>query len=81
MIEQIVGAILTVLIGVAGCVVYFWGTNWLLDRFLATNQSMTGEVVTRRDYLRSQVRPWLFLAPALVFLTVYLIYPCSRRPG
>jgi len=75
MIEQIVSAIITVAIGVAGCAAYFWGTNWLLDRFLSTNDSMSGELVTRRDNTRSQIRPWLFLAPALLFLTVYLIYP------
>ena len=34
-----------------------------------------GDATTRRDNLRSQIRPWLFLAPALLFLTVYLIYP------
>ncbi|RYE82216.1 MAG: sugar ABC transporter permease, partial [Hyphomicrobiales bacterium] len=27
------------------------------------------------DSLRSNIRPWLFLAPALLFLAVYLIYP------
>ncbi len=43
---------------------YFWGTNWLLDKFLASIAAMSGVEITRRDNLRrSQIRPWLFLAP------------------
>src|SRR5690606_7788905 len=30
---------------------------------------------TRQDLLRTSIRPWLFLFPALLFLSVYLIYP------
>jgi alpha-glucoside transport system permease protein len=75
MIEQVLSAIVTVAIALAGCVAYFWGTNWLLDKTLASNGAMTGKAMTSRDTLRSNIRPWLFLFPALLFLTVYLIYP------
>ncbi len=73
-LQQILGALIAVAIALAGCVAYFWGTNWLLDRLLSS-ETATGTEVTRRDNLRSQIRPWLFLLPALLFLTVYLVYP------
>jgi alpha-glucoside transport system permease protein len=75
MIEQIVGALIAVAIALAAAFAYFWGSNWLLDRFLATDNSMPVEVVTRRDLRRSAIRPWLFVLPALLFLTLYLVYP------
>src|SRR5690606_7452788 len=75
-IEQLVGAIAAVAVAVAFCLAYFWGTNWLLDAVLGTaSASMSGETVTRRDRLRSSIRPWLFLFPALLFLSIYLVYP------
>ena len=74
-VEQIIGTIIAIAIALGGCVAYFWGTNWLLDKLLSTNDATTGAEMTRRDSLRSQIRPWLFLAPALLFLSVYLIYP------
>jgi alpha-glucoside transport system permease protein len=54
---------------------YFWGANWLLDRFLVTTPAMAGVAIGRRDSLRSRIRPWIFLAPTLFFLSVYLVYP------
>ena len=75
MVEQIVGAIIAVAIALAACFAYFWGSNWLLDRFLATDGSMSVDLVTRRDQRRSGIRPWLFILPALLFLVVYLVYP------
>jgi alpha-glucoside transport system permease protein len=75
MIEQILGAVLAVAIALAACVAYFWGTNWLLDRFLGSTNAMPVKVTTRRDLMRSQIRPWLFIFPALLFLSLYLAYP------
>ena len=75
MVQQILGAILAVGVALAACFAYFWGTNWLLDRFLATDDSMSVETVTRRDLRRSSIRPWLFIFPALLFLVLYLVYP------
>jgi len=75
MIQQILGAVIAVVIALAACFAYFWGTNWLLDKFLSPRAGMDSEAVTRRDTRRSQVRPWLFIFPALLFLTLYLVYP------
>ena len=75
MVEQIIGALIAVAIALAVCFAYFWGSNWILDRFLATDNSMPVEVTTRRDLMRSGIRPWLFILPALLFLVLYLVYP------
>lgn len=75
MIQQILGAGLAVVVALVACAAYFWGTNWLLDKLLAPNATMGSAAVTRRDIRRSQIRPWLFAGPAMLFLTVYLIYP------
>jgi alpha-glucoside transport system permease protein len=74
MIEQIVGALIAVLVAVAACFAYFWGTNWILDKLLSSH-ALAGDNVTRRDNLRSGIRPWLFIFPALLFLSLYLVYP------
>jgi alpha-glucoside transport system permease protein len=75
MVQQILGAIAAVVIALAVCFAYFWGSNWLLDRMLATRPGMGDNAITRREVRRSGIRPWLFIAPALLFVTVYLIYP------
>lgn len=74
MTAQIVSAIVTVLIGVGGCVVYFWGANRLLDLVFPA-RGVSGAAAI--DNLRRQgyIRPWLFIGPALIVLSVYLIYP------
>jgi alpha-glucoside transport system permease protein len=74
-LQQIIGAVFAIGIALAATVAYFWGTNWLLDRFLSNDRVAVGAEMTRRDNLRSQIRPWLFLLPALLFLSVYLVYP------
>jgi alpha-glucoside transport system permease protein len=76
MFAQIAFAFVTVLVGVGACIAYFWGANWLLDKTLNTdNQAMAPEKSVRRDNLRSQIRPLLFLFPALFFMALYLVYP------
>ncbi len=72
--QQLIGGVFAIVIALAGCVAYFWGTNWLLDKTLGS-ATATGDEATRRDNLRSGIRPWLFLFPALLFLSVYLVYP------
>lgn len=74
MAQQIISALVTVLIGVGGCVVYFWGANRLLDLVFPAHGVSGMRAV---DNLRRQglIRPWLFIGPALLLLGVYLIYP------
>jgi alpha-glucoside transport system permease protein len=72
--EQIFSALLVMLIGIAGCVVYFYGSNVLLDK-LCRVQHVTPEVASRNMQRAAMIRPWLFMGPALLALGIYLIYP------
>ncbi|MEJ6785661.1 carbohydrate ABC transporter permease [Aminobacter sp. Piv2-1] len=74
MTAQILSAIFTVIVGVGGCVAYFWGANKLLD-VVFPSRGVSGTAAV--DNLRRQgmIRPWLFVGPALLIVTVYLIYP------
>ncbi len=74
MISQILFALFTVALGVGGCVGYFYGSNWLLDRMFPATRAGSG-IQDRNLKIQSAIRPWLFLAPALILLTVYLVYP------
>ena len=64
--------LLTILIGVSGCVGYFYFSNLVLDKvvFPASGQN-AGRNINRANL----VRPWLFLFPALAALGLYLAYP------
>ena len=74
MLPQILYAIITVIVGVGGCLGYFYLSNLLLDKALPVNASNDMQAV-RNLKLASSIRPWLFLGPALILLTVYLVYP------
>ncbi len=74
MLLQMVYAIITVIVGVGGCLGYFYLSNMLLDMALPASASNDMAAV-RNIKLASSIRPWLFLGPALILLTVYLIYP------
>ena len=73
MIEQLAYAILAVAIALGISAAYFIGVNMALDKFLS---AAPGEVVSpKKERLRSAIRPWVFLGPALILLFVYLVYP------
>ena len=74
MIEQVLSALLAVVAAIGASVTYFYGSNWLLDRLVADRRTPDGTYVSRQR-VRDAVRPWLFLAPALLVLGVYLVYP------
>ncbi|HEV7254003.1 MAG TPA: sugar ABC transporter permease [Mesorhizobium sp.] len=74
MTQQILSALLTVVLGVGGCVAYFWGANRLLDLALPS-RGVSGERAIGNLRRQGLIRPWLFLGPALIVLTIYLIYP------
>ena len=64
---NILTLIIYVLSGVGVCLSYYVITNVILDLYL--------DKFSKKRGLQSNVRPWIFLAPALVILAVYLIYP------
>lgn len=64
-------AIATILAGVSGCVLYFYLSNIVLDRVFPARGPNAGRNINRA----SAIRPWLFLGPAILLLSVYLVYP------
>ena len=64
--------LLTVVIGVGGCVGYFYFSNQFLDKVL---YPATGPNAGRNINRANQIRPWLFLFPAMFALGLYLAYP------
>jgi alpha-glucoside transport system permease protein len=70
--DQAVLALATIVIGVAGCVGYFWASNIVLDKVIFPARGpQAGRNISRAN----MVRPWLFLFPALAALGLYLAYP------
>jgi alpha-glucoside transport system permease protein len=71
MTDPIFQTFLAVVVSIGFCLLYFAGTNFLLDRIVA----MPWATRNKRESVRSLVQPWLFILPALLLLCVYLVYP------
>ncbi len=73
MLSQIVSALIVMVVGVFAAAAYFYLTNRVLDLALPDK----GDVVaaSRNLRIRAMIRPWLFLGPAILLLTIYLVYP------
>jgi alpha-glucoside transport system permease protein len=71
---QLVNGTIVVVLGIGLCALYFAGSNWLLDRLICDRVTADGKVI-RKNRTRSAIRPWLFVGPALLFLSMYLVYP------
>ncbi len=68
----ILQGLLTIIIGVGGCVGYFYASNLLLDKVIfPARGAQAGRNINRAN----KVRPWLFLFPAIFALGLYLVYP------
>ncbi len=64
--------LLTIIVGVGGCVGYFFLSNQFLDKVLFPAKGPhAGRNINRANI----IRPWLFLFPALAALGLYLAYP------
>ena len=62
----------TIIIGVGGCLGYFYFSNQFLDKVLFPAKGPNaGRNINRANI----VRPWLFLFPAMFALGLYLAYP------
>lgn len=72
--DQLLYALVTIVLGVAGAIGYFYGSNLLLDRIFPSNIDDTARA-SRNMRRANMIRPWLFLGPAFVSLSVYLVYP------
>ncbi|MEM6372120.1 MAG: sugar ABC transporter permease [Pseudomonadota bacterium] len=62
----------TIIAGVGGCLLYFWGSNQVLDKVVFPAK---GPEAGRNINRANMVRPWLFLFPAMFALGLYLAYP------
>lgn len=64
--------LITIIVGVGGCVGYFYLSNQFLDKVLFRP---SGPNAGRNINRANMIRPWLFLAPAILALGLYLAYP------
>ncbi len=64
--------LITIVLGVGGCLAYFYFSNLVLDRYIFPPR---GDDAGRNINRANMVRPWLFLFPALFALGLYLAYP------
>ena len=63
---------LTIIIGVGGCIGFFFASNLSLDKVIFPPKGANpGRNINRAN----MVRPWLFLLPAILALGLYLVYP------
>ncbi|GAA5068885.1 sugar ABC transporter permease [Maritalea mobilis] len=70
--SPIIQGIITIIIGVGGCVAYFYFANLVLDKVIFPAR---GEKAGRNINRANAVRPWIFLFPAMFALGLYLVYP------
>ena len=56
MTDQILQTVLAVVVSVGLCLLYFYGTNFVLDRIVALPFASRN----RREGVRALVQPWLF---------------------
>lgn len=70
--EQAFQALVVIVLGVGGCIGYFYLSNLLLDRVIFPAR---GPNMGRNINRASMIRPWLFLFPAIFALGLYLAYP------
>lgn len=64
--------LVTIILGVGGCLGYFYLANQLLDKVIfPPRHDDAGRNINRA----SMIRPWLFLFPAIFALGLYLAYP------
>ncbi|WP_413719630.1 carbohydrate ABC transporter permease [Silicimonas sp. MF1-12-2] len=64
--------LVTIVIGVGGCLAYFYFSNLFLDKVLFP---ASGPNAGRNINRANQIRPWLFVFPAMFALLLYLGYP------
>ena len=64
--------IMAIVGAVSVCLTYYFVSNWLLDNVFLPAK---GAHISRNINRANMIRPWLFLAPALLVLCVYLAYP------
>ncbi|MCA1775922.1 MAG: sugar ABC transporter permease [Loktanella sp.] len=64
--------LITIAIGVGGIFLYFIASNAFLDKVLFPAK---GPNTSRNINRANTIRPWLFMAPTIIALSLYLVYP------
>lgn len=64
--------LVTIIVGVSGCLAYFYFSNIILDKVLFP---ASGPNAGRNINRANMIRPWLFLGPSIIALGLYLGYP------
>jgi len=59
---KLLTALLAIVLGVGGIVVFFWALNGVVERFLP-------------ERWRETARPWVFIGPAVAIVGLYLLFP------
>jgi len=77
-LSQVFQGLAFIVLGIGAMVLYFWGSNWALDTALADPLGANGDPIKSRESLREKIRPWLFVAPALILLFIYLVFPALQ---
>ncbi|WP_068304823.1 carbohydrate ABC transporter permease [Pararhodobacter sp. CCB-MM2] len=70
--SPILQGLITIVVGVGGCLGYFWLSNLLVDRVIFPAR---GPRIAQNIRRANAIRPWLFLLPAMLALGLYLVYP------
>ncbi|MCA9910288.1 MAG: sugar ABC transporter permease, partial [Anaerolineae bacterium] len=76
--QQILSGVYAILIGVGAMVLFYYGSNWVLDRVFADEITPDRRVIKSREAIRESIRPWIFVLPALLLLLLYLVYPAIQ---
>jgi len=74
-IAQIISAMIVIAVAIGLSILFFVGSNYLLDRYLSSDSLESDNDRQRRDNIREGIRPWIFVGPAVLVLVVYLVYP------
>jgi alpha-glucoside transport system permease protein len=73
--ESFVRTLIAMIAVLSALAVYFYGSNWLLDRVFPLRVGPNGVILNDAERRRAAIRPWLFVGPALLLMGVYLFYP------
>ena len=70
--NPVIQALIIILIGIGGCLGYFYLSSQLLDKVLFPQR---GENAGRNINRANMIRPWLFIFPVILMVGGYTVYP------
>ncbi|WP_155400657.1 carbohydrate ABC transporter permease [Vibrio nigripulchritudo] len=74
MIDQLLDSLSAMLIAVTVSIAFYYAAYFGLEKVLSS-KNLQGEEKRKRDQLRLKVQPFIFVGPALILLTIFLVYP------